>query len=134
MASGNGFDMGSDNAFVSDFATVTVNGTSDKLLVTASASHQLVATGSFESSSMAQYFIGVRPTGGSTFSQFGAKQIQTFWQRPDTSYKFQTNTVTMSTIVTGLPAGTYEIGLVGSCDERTLTAQGSNVTVQKVAG
>lgn len=130
--SGTGADMDQSERFVSDIVSVTVAGPSDKLLVSAAATHTFTATTSFEGSTMASYSLAVRLNGSSTFLKLGAPAYQSFWPRSDTGMRFHTETLSLSGVMSGLATGTYEVGMVGSCDDRSLTSVGSNVTVQRV--
>jgi hypothetical protein len=131
--SGIGSNLGSDPVFASNAALVTVDGPSDKLMVTASATHLLQATnGGFIRSTVATYYVGLKPSGGSTAQQYGALAHQSFWPRLDNSFKFDMKTMSLTALITNLPAGTYEVGLVGSSSDSPLVAVSGSVTVLKL--
>jgi hypothetical protein len=131
--SGVGSSLTSIPAFASNAVVVNVDGPGDKLMVTASASHYLQGTvGSSVRSTVAAYYVGLRPTGSSAPQQFGPTAYQSFWPRPDNSYKFDMKTMSLTTVITNLPAGSYEVGLVGSSSDSTLGAVSSSVTVMKM--
>jgi hypothetical protein len=111
---------------------ITVDSTANKVVVNVTSTHYLMATASFSNSTTASYSLGYMPTGGGAFTLVGAPNFVSFWARPDNSYQFDTKTISMSGVLTGLAPGTYEVGLVGSSPDFTLFSVGSNLTVQKL--
>lgn len=131
-AHGRGSNLGPNPAFASNVLRVTVDGPEDKLLVTGTASHYLQGTSGSEGSTVATYYIGLRPVGAlGDADQFGATMNLSFWPRPDNSYRFDTKTMSMNTLITGLAAGEYEVGLVGFSSDEPLMALTGSVSVMK---
>ncbi len=129
---GDGRTIGLDLAFASDPLSLTVDSPSNKFILTASASHYFMATAAFANSTTANYSLAIRPASGGAFVMMGGQSYSTFWARPDNSYQFDTKTMTLSGVLSGLPVGSYQVGLVASSSDMPLFSAGSNVMVQKV--
>lgn len=130
--SGNGRTIDFDSNFASEVVAVSVEGPSDKLIISASASHYLMATAAFTNSTTATYQLAIRQAGSADFTFIGAPSYSTFWARPDNSYGYDTKTVSLSGLATGMPSGNYEVGIVAVTSDQPLFAAGSNVLVQKI--
>lgn len=130
--SGNGRTIEFDSNFASEVVAVSVEGPSDKLIISASASHYLMATAAFTNSTTATYLLAIRQVGSADFTIIGAPTYSTFWARPDNSYGYDTKTISLSGLATGLPSGNYEVGIVAATSDQPLFAAGSNVLVQKI--
>lgn len=129
---GRGSSLGPDPAFASNRLRVVVDGPEDKLLVTATASHYLQGTAGSEVSTIATYYVGLRLVGvPGDPEQYGATATLSFWPRPDNSYRFDTKTMSLNTLITGLAAGEYEVGLVGLSSDEPLIPLSGSVSVLK---
>jgi hypothetical protein len=85
----------------------------------------------FEFTNGAVFYIGVRRVGESSFTQFGSVERTAYWARMDNSYFYDHETASISTVISGLEPGDYEVGLVGSVINDYLMPAGYNLTVLK---